>query len=75
MTPRQFWWKYRETDFDHIKKVCQNAGADREHFKNIALHGGKVGRFKAKALSEASGGEMTILEILYQDDYESGDAA
>ena len=75
MTPRQFWKKYRKDQPERIQEVCDAAGANREHFKNIALHKGAVGRFKAKALSEASGGEMSILEILYQDDYETESAA
>lgn len=71
MTPNQFYNQHKDTD--RISAVCEAADTTVANFKQIAMAGGSVGRALAKRLSEASGNEMTILEILYPEDFEKAE--
>jgi len=55
--------------------MCQACGTSFANFQQIATAKGSVGRTLAKRLAAASDGEMTILEILYPEDYQDDDAA
>ena len=70
MTPNQFWKTYFHNDRARIQRICKKAGTSVANFQQIALANGAVGRVLAKKLSIASGGEMSILEILYPEDYQ-----
>lgn len=70
MTPAQFYSAYKDSDRQRIEAVCSVAGTSFANFQQIAIAGGSVGKGLAKRLAEASGDEMTILEILYPEDYE-----
>lgn len=71
MTPREF---YRLNSKDRVEAVALQAGTTLANFQQIVF-GGSVSRHLAKRLADASGGEMTRDEILYQAEYEGGDAA
>ena len=75
MTPTQFYKAYLTGNRDKITAVCDAAGTSFANFQQIATAGGSVGKTMAKKLAEASGGEMSVLEILYPEDYENNDAA
>ena len=68
VTPKQFYYaKPRE----EVEKVAASANTSFANFKQIAIAGGSVGKDLAARLADASNGEMTELEILYPDRYES----
>lgn len=71
MTPKQFYVAYKDADRGRIDRVCGAAGTTFLNFQQIALADGAVGKQLAKRLSEASEGEMSVLEILYPEDYET----
>lgn len=70
MTPKQFYSAYKDSDREKIVRVCRAAQTSFDNFKQIAISKGAVGKTLAKRISESSGGEMSILEILYPEDYE-----
>jgi hypothetical protein len=65
MTPIEF---YKKNTKDRVEEVSRKAGTNLANFKQIVF-GGSVSRHLAKRLSDASGGEMTRDEILYQSEY------
>jgi len=75
MTPSAFYKKYLDSDRQRIVNMCQACGTSFANFQQIATAKGSVGRTLAKRLAAASDGEMTILEILYPEDYQDDDAA
>lgn len=72
MTPKQF---YQANERDRIATVCKRANTTLDNFKQIALAGGSCGKKLAERLADASDAEMTELEILYPERYESDQAA
>lgn len=75
MTPKQYWQHYLDSDRPRIESMCKAAGTTFANFQQIAMAGGAVGRALAKRLQSASDEEMTVLEILYPEDYEENTAA
>lgn len=75
MTPKQFYRKYRDSDKTRLERLCKDAETSLGNFQQIAVSGGHIGKKLAKRLAEASGGEMSILEILYPEDYEGEENA
>jgi len=69
MTPSQFYKTYKDADRERIAFVCKKAGTSLENFKQIALGHGGAGKQLAKRLAVASDNEMSLLEILYPEDY------
>tara|TARA_R110000772_G_scaffold58539_1_gene132486 strand:- start:15872 stop:16096 length:225 start_codon:yes stop_codon:yes gene_type:complete len=74
MTPNQFYNTYKDADRAKIESVCLAANTTVGNFQQIAVAKGSVGKALAKRLADASGGEMSILEILYPEDYEESAA-
>lgn len=68
MTPKQFYYAEQKA---RIRQVVADAGTTYSNFKQIAVAGGSVGPKLAARLSEASSGDMTELEILYPERFES----
>lgn len=66
MTPLQFLDSYPIED---VTSVVEQAGTNLANFKQIARYNGGCGRKLAKSLAEASQNRMTLLEILYAEDY------
>lgn len=66
MTPRQFYQKHSK---EHITAVSEAAGTKYSNFQQIAVAKGSVGKDLAARLAKESGGEMTVLEILFPDEY------
>ena len=60
---------YQAHGAEQSAKVAEAAGTSLANFRQI-MYGGSVSRKLAKKLSEASGGEMQILAILFPDDSE-----
>ena len=75
MTPTQFYKANLSANRQKIIDVCLAAETSFANFQQIATAGGSVGKTMAKKLAEASAGEMSVLEILYPEDYENNDAA
>jgi Mg-chelatase subunit ChlD len=71
VTPKQFYYAKPRED---VEKVVRKAQTSFANFKQIAIAGGSVGKDLAARLADASGGEMTELEILYPERYESAEA-
>lgn len=69
MTPKQFYKTYKDIDPGKIDQVCAGAGTSLANFKQIAIASGSVGKVLAKKLAAASRNEMSVLEILYPEDY------
>jgi len=69
MTPTQYYKTYFHIDRGKIERVCAEAGTNFANFQQIALAGGSVGKVLAKRLSLASKNEMSVLEVLYPEDY------
>jgi Mg-chelatase subunit ChlD len=70
VTPKQFYYaKPRE----EVEKVAIEARTSFANFKQIAIAGGSVGKDLAARLADSSNGEMTELEILYPERFESAD--
>ena len=69
MTPTQFYKTYFHTDRQRIIKVCEESKTSMANFQQIALAKGSCGKDLAKRISMASKNEMSILEILYPEDY------
>lgn len=67
MTPKEFYEKYKNAP-DELEKVCKQAETSVANFKQIALFNGSVGRVLAKRLALASGGAMSVIDILYPND-------
>jgi Mg-chelatase subunit ChlD len=70
VTPRQF---YRSNSKDRVRAVALQAGTTPSNFQQIAIAGGSVSKDLAARLAAASGGDMTEMEILYPERYESAD--
>ena len=66
MTPRQFW---DSRPREEVAKMCDDAGTTLKNFRNI-VYGGHVGPKLAERITEASGGLMSELEILYPGRYQ-----
>ncbi|VUD48522.1 hypothetical protein TDB9533_01250 [Thalassocella blandensis] len=64
MTPQQF---YKSKTRSEIEQLACAAKTTLSNFRQIALAGGSVSPKLAERLAEASGFEMTELEILYPD--------
>ena len=62
MTPYNF---YKSNEKSRIEQVCKEAGTTFGNFQQIALADGSVSARLAKRLEEASGGAMTLSEILF----------
>lgn len=75
MTPKAFYQRYIQSDRDRIQRVAVAAETTFSNFQQIALAGGSVGKALAKRLASASDGEMSVLEILYPEDYEDADTS
>lgn len=72
MTPHKF---YKTSSKERIEQVCKDAGTTLGNFQQIALANGSVSARLAKRLEEASGGEMTLSEILFPSDYDQPESA
>jgi hypothetical protein len=72
MTPFEFYKKYPK---DHLQQVAAEAGTTFSNLQQIALADGSVGKVLAEKLSNACGGEMSELEILYPERYSKSGAA
>lgn len=68
MTPKQFYKKYLSGDKARLEAVARDAGTTFGNFKQIAIADGSVSAKMAKALEKASGGEMTLNEILFPEE-------
>ena len=67
MTPRSFYYaKPKET----LERVAREANTTFGNFKQIAIAGGSCSPDLAARLADASGGEMTEMEILYPQRFE-----
>lgn len=49
----------------HTEKVCKKAGTEISYFRQCALGHRHFSRKLAKALSDASTGEMSLIELLF----------
>lgn len=68
MTPRQYYIKHpREV----VEAMAAKAGTNLANFKLIALYGGACSKHLARSLSDASGNEMTLEEILFPEEHEN----
>jgi hypothetical protein len=67
MTPKQFYYSKPRED---VLAVCDKAKTNFANFKQIVA-GGSVGKSLAQRLAESSDGEMSELEILYPERFES----
>lgn len=65
MTPKQYIKKH---GWPKVEKVVKEAGTTVNNFRAITWSGGSVSSRLAKRLEEASGGEMTVLDILFPED-------
>lgn len=68
MTPYQF---YKQKPREIVERVASDAGTSFGNFKQIAIANGSVGKDLAARLAASSQGEMTELEILYPERFES----
>lgn len=68
MTPRQY---YQLKPKEVIQRLAERSGTSFGNFKQIAIANGSVGKDLAARLAENSDGEMTELEILYPERYET----
>lgn len=64
MTPYEF---YKKNPKDRIQRVARGANTTFANFQQIAIAGGSVGKVLAAKLCESSDGEMSEIEILYQE--------
>lgn len=64
MTPKQL---FKERTVAELTAIAVKAGTNYPNFRSIALYGGSVSARLAKALVDASAGELTLEEILFQD--------
>jgi hypothetical protein len=69
MTPKQYYRTYKDIAPEKIEAVCKAADTSLANFKQIAIANGSVGKQLAKKLAQASRNEMSVLEILYPEDY------
>jgi hypothetical protein len=65
MTPYKF---YKSNPKERIEAVCLDAETTFGNFQQIALANGNVSARLAKRLEMASGGEMSLEEILFPSD-------
>lgn len=65
MTPTEF---YKINSKERITEVCIAAGTTYGNFQQIAIAKGSVSSRLAKRLEEASGGEMSLNEILFPNE-------
>lgn len=67
MTPRNFYYANpKET----LEEVAKKAKTSFGNFKQIAIAGGSCSPDLAARLTEASGGAMTEMEILYPERFD-----
>ena len=66
MTPKQFYQKHSKK---HVIEVAEAADTKYSNFQQIALANGSVGKDLAARLAKASSGEMSVLEILYPENF------
>ena len=71
MTPKAF---YKSQPRERVEAVALAAGTTLANFQQI-VYGGSCSKDMAKKLANASGGDMTREEILYPEDFDSGDSA
>lgn len=67
MTPKQY---LKNRTSKEVEAVAKAAGTTLVNFKHIALWGGGCSPKLARSLSEASGGAMSLEEILFRDEYD-----
>ena len=67
MNPKKYYQKYLKTDKPKLELVTKRAGTTLQNFQQIAIANGAVSSKLARALAEASEGEMTEMDILYPD--------
>jgi len=68
MNPKAYYKKHLKTDKAKLESVVKEAGTTLDNFQQIAIAGGAVRSKLARALSKASGDEMTLEEILFPDE-------
>lgn len=61
MSPREYWQACSETE---IKAFCEKAKTSVENFRQIAQFGGHVSGAMAARFKQASGGMMSLDDIL-----------
>jgi hypothetical protein len=66
MTPREFW---KTKPQEEIGRVCDRAGTSLLNFQQLACYRGSVSPRLAEKLAAASDGQMSEMEILYQERY------
>ncbi|WP_394201049.1 hypothetical protein [Marinagarivorans algicola] len=71
MTPRQFYYSKNK---DVVRSVAKGAETTFFNFKQIAVAGGSVSKCLAARLAQSSNNEMTELEILYPERYDTSAA-
>lgn len=67
VTPRQYYQSHTK---EQCADLAKRAGTSPANFHQISI-GGSVGKSLAERLAKASDGEMTELEILYPERYET----
>ena len=68
MTPRQY---YKSNTREASEALALAAGTTFGNFQQIALANGAVSRKLARRLADESNGQLTEMEILYQEDIEA----
>lgn len=67
MTPRQFYQAHKDAP-ETLERVAKEAQTTVANFQQIALYGGSCSARLARRLAQASGGAMTLEEILFPKD-------
>lgn len=70
MTPNQF---YQANTKERVEEVAKGAGTTFGNFQQIAIANGSVSKKLASKLADSSNQEMTVLEILFPEQYEEKD--
>lgn len=67
MTPKKFW-EHTNGDTKERERVARDADTTLANLRHIALYRGGCSAPLARRLEIASGGRMTVLEILFSDE-------
>lgn len=70
MTPKKFW-EHTSGNKEERHRVANDAGTTLANLRYIALYNGGCSAPLARRLEIASGGQMTVLEILFSDEIDS----
>lgn len=72
MTPKEYLSSRTKAE---VEAVVSKAGTNYANFKQIALWGGSCSSRLARRLSEASGGAMSLEDILFRDERDQDESA